>query len=317
VDATQPRVSVGARDQYNDGTGSSGGTLVTTAVLVKSPANLPGDPAWGYRPTRVDLLFMQQPNQAPNRVCTDFFVTLYSDDGTSTHNPLQQLTTPYLLLSQTPLVSFRAVWLQNDIQQAGWPIMTADTYYWVAVSPSVPLTMPPRVPGGPKTVYNGAVWNGVNGNAGRPATPSVLLFPAFIRNDPNLFTGRELISERNALDSSFYANTPAAVSFLNTNQAWATAPNAETRFTNWQATGSNIRYGIQIIGWQVTPSNSATASRECARHRSLCETLCYRLPSCVFTTHSHTHTHTHHHNHRTPCSFCLDERIDYGHLWHG
>jgi hypothetical protein len=214
TDATLPRVSVGARDQYGD----SFGTLVTTAVLIKSPANLPGDPAWGYRPVRVDLLFMQQPNQAPNRICTDFYVTLYSDDGTSTHNPLQQLAAPYLLQSLIPLRTFQARWLQNDIKQAGWPILTAETYYWVAVSPSVPLTMPPRVPGGPKTVYNGAIWNGVTGNAGRPGSPSEPFFPAFISDDANLFTGRELISERKAHDSPFYANTTAAVSFLNENQ---------------------------------------------------------------------------------------------------
>ncbi len=250
-------VSVGARNQYGD----SFGTLVTTAVLVKTPTNIVGDPAWAYRPTRVDVLFMQQPNQAPFRVCTDFLVTLYADDGSTDHNPAQQLTVPYLLTGSTGLVTFRAVWLQNDITQAEWPILTAQTYYWVAVTPSTPLTMPPLVPGGPNTLYNGAVWSGINTNVARPSDGSLIL-PGFIRNDPYLFTGRELVSERAAFDPVFMANQPDAVTFLSTAENWPTVPNADTRFTNWQATGSNVRYGIQIIGWQVTPSNTPSMSCE-------------------------------------------------------
>jgi hypothetical protein len=40
-----------------------------------------------YRPVRVDLLMYQRTFQSRPAGLSDFFVTLYSDDGSSTHNP--------------------------------------------------------------------------------------------------------------------------------------------------------------------------------------------------------------------------------------
>jgi hypothetical protein len=274
---TPPFVSVGVRDDYGDSdfAGTTGGNLITTAVLVKSPKNRVGDPTWAYRPTRVAVLFFQQPDQAPNRVCTDFYLTLYADDGTTTHNPSRQLAKPFFIQATTPLLTYRSVWLHTDIQPAGWPIMTADTYYWVAVSPSTPLNMPPYK--NKQTRYNGAIWAGFDADTTYRPNTVVPLFPASVRNDPNLFTGRELNSQRFPNDPDFYATTQAAVDFLNTDQAWETVPSAPDRFTNWQLTSSNIRYGIQIIGWQVTPSNSATASREFCEQNAAFKCFC-RVP---------------------------------------
>jgi hypothetical protein len=76
-------VSVGAVDAYGDGIGS----LVTTAVLVKTP--LTNDSiAWDYQPTRIDMLFHAKTSQ-PTRPAgiSDFVLTLYADDGSSVHNP--------------------------------------------------------------------------------------------------------------------------------------------------------------------------------------------------------------------------------------
>jgi hypothetical protein len=84
-------VSVGAIDNYNDNIGS----LITTAVLIRSPLNQATDPTdWLYRPIRVDLLMLQKTVQGAERPfgLSDFFVTLYSDDGTSTHNPGEQVS---------------------------------------------------------------------------------------------------------------------------------------------------------------------------------------------------------------------------------
>ena len=253
----RPFVNVGARNDFQD----NFGTLVSTAVLVKSPANRIGDPNWAYRPTRVDLLMFARPNQA-TRSISDFFVTLFSDDGTDEHNPAEQLTTPFSLSSQTqPLLNFRATWYQQDITAAGWPIMPEQTYYWVVVSPGSPLTMP-----APNNQYNGALWSGISAAQLRPDGVSPIL-PAFIQNDLSLFTGREMTSERFAGDSAFCANTQNAVNFLLGSSNWPSVPNAAPRFTNFvvsppDGTPGLVRYGVQILGWQVTPSSSTTSSRK-------------------------------------------------------
>jgi hypothetical protein len=86
----QPGASVGAIDPYNNNVGS----LISTAVLIKSADNLPGDPVdWLYRPTRVDLLMYWKTAQ-PTRPSgiSDFYVTLYSDDNTTEHNPGVQVS---------------------------------------------------------------------------------------------------------------------------------------------------------------------------------------------------------------------------------
>jgi hypothetical protein len=72
--------SVGAIDNFGDSIGS----LVATAVLIKSPSNT----AWNYRPTRVDVLFAAKAPQPSRPVgMSDFLLTLYSDDGSTDHNP--------------------------------------------------------------------------------------------------------------------------------------------------------------------------------------------------------------------------------------
>jgi hypothetical protein len=81
--------SVGAVNYYGD----SAGTLVTTAVLIRSPANLAGDPVnWKYRPIRVDLLLFTKALQATRAGISDFLVTLYADDDTPEHNPSIQVS---------------------------------------------------------------------------------------------------------------------------------------------------------------------------------------------------------------------------------
>jgi hypothetical protein len=81
----QTKASVGAINNFNDGVYS----LVTTAVLFKTPAIDPANPvAWQYRPTRVDMLFFQKAAQATRPVgLSDILLTLYSDDGSADHNP--------------------------------------------------------------------------------------------------------------------------------------------------------------------------------------------------------------------------------------
>lgn len=243
-------INVGAR---NDG--DSVGNLVSTAVLIRTPANRDGDPDWAYRPTRVDLLMYARPQ--PTRSITDFFLTLFSDDGSEAHNPAVQLTTPFALSAQTfPLQQTRAIWYQQEIVSAGWPIMPQQTYYWVVVTPGSPLTMP-------NGLYNGALWSGMNASATRAEGGAIL--PPFILGDTNLFTGRELLSERFTNDAAFGSNTAAAVSFLRGSSNW---PNyGAPRFTNFVVSPPfagvpPVRYGVQVLGWQVTPSSSLTSSRK-------------------------------------------------------
>jgi len=55
---------------------------------------------------------------------SDFFVTLYSDDGSSEHNPALQLAAPYSMSIQTALLQVqRGVWFEQDITLAGWPCL--------------------------------------------------------------------------------------------------------------------------------------------------------------------------------------------------
>ena len=81
-------LSVGAqRPPYND----NFGTLVTTAVLIKSPANPDLYPQLLYRPSRVDLLMFTWAPQPSRAGIADFYVTLYSDDGSDAHHPAIQV----------------------------------------------------------------------------------------------------------------------------------------------------------------------------------------------------------------------------------
>jgi hypothetical protein len=91
--------SVGAVNKYGDSIGS----LVATAVLVKSPTNV----VWNYRPTRVDVLFhalSAQPSR-PSGI-SDFLLTLYSDDGSSEHNPAFQVRKPTFRFHSTQLFAY-------------------------------------------------------------------------------------------------------------------------------------------------------------------------------------------------------------------
>jgi hypothetical protein len=144
-----------------------------------------------------------------------------------------------------PLQTVRSIWFQQDISTAGWPLLTASTYYWVAVTPTTTLTMP-------NGRYNGAIWGGID--------DTVHPLPAAAQNDPFLFKGRQLTSQCGASDTATSALQASAVTFIQTSENWPSVPCAGERFKNWDLVGSNIRYGIQLIGWQVAPSNPATRS---------------------------------------------------------
>ena len=77
-------VSVGAQPQP---WGDAAGTLVATAVLVKSCANPDDLPDLVYRPSRVDLLMASRDSQPSRTGIADFFVVLFADDGSEEHNP--------------------------------------------------------------------------------------------------------------------------------------------------------------------------------------------------------------------------------------
>ena len=115
------------------------------------------------------------------------------------------------------------------------PPLSPSTYYWFALSPRVPLTVPSGSGG-----FNGVLWGGVNTSTG--------LLPGTVSGDANLYTGRALTSERFAGDSAFAASTVAAVNLTSIRGGWAGVPNASARYTNWAAigAGSAIRYGIQV-----------------------------------------------------------------------
>ena len=257
-------ISVGAhRPPFNDAVG----TLVTTGVLVKSPSNPLAFPELLYRPSRVDLL-MFTPDLQPNRAgLSDLCVTLYSDDGSDVHNPgvqvcvfdrypfetsletslsnvhpfiSLQLANPFAMTAATaPLQAQRASWYQVDISTAGWPLMSPVTYYWVVVTPCSPLTMTTQ--GGAQ--YNGAAWAGTD--------DSINPIPGAAAVDRLLFRGRQLSSQRFKGDTALGANTPAAVAFNRDTESWGDI--SPPQYTNWDAEGSTIRYGIQLLGWQVQP----------------------------------------------------------------
>ena len=154
-----------------------------------------------------------------------------------------QLAPPFLMSGQTaPLPSTRANWYQVDITTAGWPLMSPSSYYWVAVTPGSPLTMTTQ--GG--YTYNGAVWAGTDDTKNPATTGSA--------GEPLLYKGRQFISERFPGDSQFGGNTAAAVNLNKGLLSWGTQTGS-SQYTNWAAApyNSTIRYGIQVLGWQVFP----------------------------------------------------------------
>lgn len=123
------------------------------------------------------------------------------------------------------------------------PPLSPSTYYWFALSPRVPLTVPSGSGG-----FNGVLWGGVNTSTG--------LLPGPVSGDTHLFTGRALTSQRSAGDSAFAASTAAAVNLTSLRGGWAGVPNASVRYTNWAAigAGSAIRYGIQVRAAPLPPA---------------------------------------------------------------
>ena len=157
-----------------------------------------------------------------------------------------QLAPPLLMASLTnPLTTTRGSWYQQDVTGAGWPILNASTYYWVAVTPSVPLTMTAQGGG----VYNGARWVGLN-DAVNPV-------PAVAATDPHIFKGRQIVSQRFRGDSLYIATSPTAAAWIASQPSWQTLG---TRFTDWDLGNSSVRYGVQLLGWQIWPTPSVTPS---------------------------------------------------------
>ena len=178
-----------------------------------------------------------------------------------------QLAAPFLMSSQTAaLPSTRANWYQVDITGAGWPLMSPESYDWVAVTPSQPLTMTTQN----NNVYNGAVWAGTDDTINPATTGSA--------GEPLLYKGRQFISQRFAGDSQFGGNTVSAVNRNRDLLSWGTQTGS-SQYTNWAAApyNSTIRYGIQLLGWQVFPPATLSGG-----HGEIIEALrsaCTRLES--------------------------------------
>jgi hypothetical protein len=189
----QSLVSVGARDEFGDSIGS----LAATAVLIRSPANADGMP---YVPTRIDFLLQIAATQTI--VMSDYAVALYSDDNSTDHYPGSLLGTPISLQDSffaAPLVTTRSKWLQVPVVGV-WPVMATSTYFWIVIAPTVPVAL--AVSGS----FGGVLWTGLNS--------SVSTAPPATNTDRDLFTARELISQRFFGDTQFSASTTAAVSLV-------------------------------------------------------------------------------------------------------
>ena len=145
-----------------------------------------------------------------------------------------QLAPPSPLSAQPnqQLSPTRAAWYQLN-QTAAWPQLSSGAYYWVALVPGQTLATSP----------NGATWSGVNVSV--PGTP----VPAGVSEDPDLFTARELTSER-------ASSTAGAIAFMASAANWSAVPNASVRYTNWRARGNGVRYGIQVNGFVATTTSA-------------------------------------------------------------
>jgi hypothetical protein len=174
-----------------------------------------------------------------------------------------QVAAPFSLANQNDAIfgDIRGVWVQIDVTSAGWPLLQSDTYYWVVLTPGATITVSN---GG----YNGALWVGIN----QTLAP---FLPVTITRDPDLFTARQLSSARFVGDSAFCSSTTAAVNFVGKSTNWPRVVNASKRFTNWRAVrGSAMRYGLQLIGWEATPSLSPSTSSECRFEHEATSALC-------------------------------------------
>ena len=153
---------------------------------------------------------------------------------------VSQLARPYLMDGQiTALQATRGSWYQQDLSGAGWPIMKPSTYYWIVVTPSTPLALTTQASG----KYNGALWSGI--------LDTTAPLPATTLADSHVFKARRLTSERFKSDALFQASTAAGVNVLKNATNWGASGIDQRRVTSFDS--SNVRYGIQLLGWQVQP----------------------------------------------------------------
>jgi hypothetical protein len=165
-----------------------------------------------------------------------------------------QISQSISMASQTTvLLTYRAIWFQQPVS---WPLLGQNTYYWVVISPTTKLSIsaasqpleskPPR--------FQGAVWAGLNS--------SINPIPASANGDPTIFRARMLRSQTGSGDAGNAANTNAAINFVNgavaTTVGWTSY--AGSRLFNWQAAGSTVLYGIQVIGYMQLPTSTTTAT---------------------------------------------------------
>ena len=149
-----------------------------------------------------------------------------------------------MTLPSTLLQASRATWVQIDVSGSNWPILVQGSYYWIVLAPGTTLSLSGNA-------YNGVSWSGIN-------TSVTSGLPSFILNDPSAFTGRQLESSRFANDAPNICSASSALTWIRSASSWSSVPNAATRFINWQALGSPLRYGLQVLGmpYSITPSQT-------------------------------------------------------------
>jgi hypothetical protein len=113
--------------------------------------------------------------------------------------------------------------------------------------------------------FNGAVFAGFDSRLARnySIAGQTLQEISLWRNDPDIFTARTLRSQTGPGDTANQANSAAALNFINgaiygTGPAWSSY--SAPQYVNWQAGGSSIKYGFQVIGWALGPTPTATST---------------------------------------------------------
>lgn len=169
-----------------------------------------------------------------------------------------QLSASLPLLSYTaPLPTGHGHWYEIAVRGTGtavdWPRLTPGANYWVVLAPATMLPISSATP------VNGLLWGGLD--------ISVSAVPDDVANDDaggNLFTARELNSERVAYDGVCSTLSPQSVEFLAGAANWSAAKySGEGQYRDFAAAGSTIRYGLQIMGAQEDLDSSATIPCEC------------------------------------------------------
>lgn len=161
--------------------------------------------------------------------------------------PLSQLSPPYSITA-APLAFGQWAWVDIDVSGAGWPALVAGTLYWVALLPGRTSSL---LASGSE--HDGFTWGGYSDLDACVAGLVGALPPA-------VFTARELTTERAYRDTAYSCLQPQAVNFLLFTPGWVGVPNATVRYTDW--TASHVRYGLELAGWAVPASLSASTSRE-------------------------------------------------------